>query len=317
MRNAFAKQLTTIAELDPRIVFLSGDIGNRLFDNFKSKFPNRFYNCGVAEANMNSVAAGLALGGLKPITYTITPFNTTRCLEQIKIDICYHNLPVIFVGVGGGLSYANLGSTHHSCEDLAFLRSIPNLTILCPADPFQVQVLLEKATKLSGPIYIRIGKKGEPVLTDKSEPVEIGKAQTIVQGNSVVILTIGNTLELAINVKENLQQKGIFPSLINIHTLKPFDASLVKKLTKNHSLVVTIEEHSLLGGLFSTVAEQVALQRIEGLTLLPFGTKDIFPQKTGSQEYLRGLFGLTCDNIINQIEATWKETNVHRSSYSH
>src|SRR5262249_3895225 len=126
MRNAFADEITALADADPRIVLLSGDIGNRLFDKFRERFPQRFYNCGVAEANMIGLAAGLALGGLRPVAYTITPFITTRCLEQIRVDICYHDVPVVIVGVGGGLSYASLGPTHHSCEDIALLRSLPN-----------------------------------------------------------------------------------------------------------------------------------------------------------------------------------------------
>ena len=134
MRNAFSSEMTELAKTNERIVLLSGDIGNKLFDPFKALFPNRFFNCGVAEANMTSMAAGMALGGLIPVTYTITPFNTYRCLEQIRVDLCYHNLPVTIVGVGAGLSYASLGATHHSCEDIAILRSLPNMTVVCPGD---------------------------------------------------------------------------------------------------------------------------------------------------------------------------------------
>src|SRR5258708_2932501 len=134
MRNAFAAVITELAEQDKRVVLLSGDIGNRLFDKFKSKFPDRFFNCGVAEANMTGMAAGMALCGLRPFTYTITPFATTRAMEQIRVDVCYHNVPVTIVGTGSGLSYASLGPTHHSLEDVGMLRTLANLTIICPAD---------------------------------------------------------------------------------------------------------------------------------------------------------------------------------------
>lgn len=159
MRNAFAAEITEISATDDKIVLLSGDIGNRLFNSFKEKFSNRFYNCGVAEANMTSMAAGMAACGLKPVTYTITPFNTIRCLEQIRVDVCYHNLPVVIVGVGSGLSYANLGATHHSCEDIALLRVLPNMTVICPADAVEVRLALRAALNYGRPVYIRLGKK--------------------------------------------------------------------------------------------------------------------------------------------------------------
>src|SRR5215467_4329085 len=143
MRNAFADELTKLGSEEPCVVMLSGDIGNRLFDKFKDRHPGRFLNCGVAEANMTGVAAGMAMCGLRPVAYTITPFVTTRCLEQIRVDVCYHNLPVTIVGVGAGLSYASLNATHHSCEDVAFLRALPNMSIVCPADPVEVRCSLK------------------------------------------------------------------------------------------------------------------------------------------------------------------------------
>ncbi|NBV34894.1 MAG: transketolase, partial [Proteobacteria bacterium] len=137
MRNSFAKVITALAHEDPSIVLLSGDIGNRLFDDFKAKCPERFYNCGVAEANMMSMAAGLASCGLRPVVYTITPFLTYRCMEQIRDDVCYHNQKVVIVGTGSGLSYASLGTTHHSCEEMGMLRLLPGMTVLAPADSFE------------------------------------------------------------------------------------------------------------------------------------------------------------------------------------
>ncbi len=164
MRNAFAKKITELAKQDERVVLLSGDIGNRLFDDFKAKFPSRFYNCGVAEANMMGIAAGLAMSGLRPVCYTITPFITYRCMEQIRVDVCYHHAPVVIVGTGSGLSYASLGATHHSCEEMGMLRLLPGLTVLAPADEVEVRGALEAALKSDNPAYIRIGKKGEPVV---------------------------------------------------------------------------------------------------------------------------------------------------------
>src|SRR5438552_5228383 len=159
MRNAFADEVTKLAQGDSRLVLLSGDIGNRLFDKFKAHCPSRFYNCGVAEANMVGVAAGMAMSGLRPVCYTITPFITYRCMEQIRIDVCYHHVPVVIVGTGSGLSYASLGSTHHSCEEMGMLRLLPGLSVVAPADEVEVRGALEAALASKDPCYIRIGKK--------------------------------------------------------------------------------------------------------------------------------------------------------------
>lgn len=145
MRNAFAAEVTEIANANENVVLLSGDIGNKLFDRYKEVAPDRFFNCGIAEANMIGTAAGMAMCGLKPIVYTIVPFITTRCLEQIKIDLCYHNAPVVVVGVGGGLSYAGLGATHHSFEDIAILRVLPRMKVVCPGDPVEVRLAVRAA----------------------------------------------------------------------------------------------------------------------------------------------------------------------------
>ncbi|MCA9067944.1 MAG: transketolase family protein, partial [Planctomycetaceae bacterium] len=175
MRNAFARELLELATADSRIVLLSGDIGNRMFDNYKAAFPNRFYNCGVAEANMMGIASGLALSGMRPVVYTIVPFVTTRCLEQIRVDVCYHQAPVVIVGVGGGLSYASLGATHHSCEDIAHLRVLPEMTVICPGDSIEVRLALRAAVAHPGPVYLRLGKKGEPIIHESPPAFEIGK----------------------------------------------------------------------------------------------------------------------------------------------
>ncbi|MBD3308677.1 transketolase, partial [candidate division KSB3 bacterium] len=189
MRNAFAAELTSLAADNRQIILLSGDIGNRLFNDYKAQFPDRFFNCGVAEANMTSMAAGMALCGLRPITYTITPFATTRCLEQIRVDICYHNVPVIIAGVGGGLSYAGLGATHHSCEDIGFLRMLPNMTVICPGDAWEVRLALRAAVQHTGPVYLRIGKKGEPVVHSQAPEFTIGKGIVVQEGTEICLLS--------------------------------------------------------------------------------------------------------------------------------
>ena len=301
MRNAFANEVTHLAALDPSIVLLSGDIGNRLFDPFKTQFASRFYNCGVAEANMASMAAGMAMCGLRPITYTITPFNTTRCLEQIRDDICYHNVPVLIVGTGAGLSYASLGCTHHSCEDISFLRSIPNMTVLCPGDSMELRCLLKLALKARGPVYMRIGKTNEPVVHLKIPDLEIGKGYLMQEGKDLCILSTGNMLPIALETANLLKNQGKEAMIISMHTVKPLDRELLASLCQKFALLVTLEEHSLIGGLGSSIAEWMSDQEMLFTRLIRFGTQDLFPHSIGSQKYTREYFGLTAPKIASTI----------------
>jgi transketolase C-terminal domain/subunit len=202
-------RMTNMASEDKRIVLLSGDIGNRLFDDYKGHAPDRFVNCGIAEANMIGVASGMAMCGLRPIAYTITPFITARCYEQIKVDVCYHNLPVIIVGVGGGLSYAELLSTHHSCDDIALLRILPNMTVICPSDSHEVRAALRAAVAHGGPVYIRLGKKNEPLIHDSQPEFTIGKGIVIREGTDVCMLSTGNLMPLALETAAMFGDDGI------------------------------------------------------------------------------------------------------------
>ncbi len=302
MRNAFADELTKLAAEDDRLVLLSGDIGNRLFDPFKAQHSERFFNCGVAEANMTGVAAGMATCGLRPITYTITPFATTRCLEQIRVDICYHNVPVIIVGVGGGLSYASLGSTHHSCEDIAFLRALPNMTVICPADALEVRAALHAAIAHNGPVYMRLGKKNEPAVYESQPDLELGQGKVIRDGNDVCILATGNILPVVVEASKVLATTmKIDARVINFHTVKPLDAPLLRDVFSTFRVVVTVEEHSLIGGLGGAVAEWMADTNSNGSRLLRFGTPDAFLHEAGSQGYLRSVCGLTSVKLADGI----------------
>ena len=300
MRNAFAAELALLASEDERIVLLSGDIGNRLFNDYKARFPERFFNCGVAEANMTSMAAGMALCGLRPITYTITPFATTRCLEQIKIDVCYHNVPVIIVGVGGGLSYAGLGATHHSCDDIAFLRTLPNMTVICPGDTWEVRLALRAALKHDGPVYIRLGKKGEPVVHEQAPEFVIGKGIVIREGDNVCLLSTGNMLPIAVQASEELDSRGVSAQVVSFHTVKPLDENLLSKAFSKFTTVVTVEEHSILGGLGGSVAEWLVDRPSQKANLLRIGIKDAFLHGTGGQDYARESLGLTPKNIAEK-----------------
>jgi len=302
MRNAFADELTKLGNEDSRVVMLSGDIGNRLFDKFKDKHPSRFFNCGVAEANMMGVAAGMAMNGLRPVAYTITPFVTTRCLEQIRTDVCYHEAPVTIVAVGAGLAYSGLGPTHHACEDISFLRSIPNMVVICPGDAFEVRGALRAAMQQDGPVYIRMGKKGEPVV--HKGPIadfKIGKAITIAEGSDVCLLSTGNMLPEAIEAAHKLKDKGISAEVVSFHTVKPLDEEKLKQAFARFKLVATIEEHSLIGGFGAAVSEWLVDSETSARKFLRFGTPDAFFKKSGEQEYAREVLGLTGHQIADKI----------------
>ena len=303
MRNAFAAEITAISQEDPRVVLLSGDIGNRLFDKFRAQSPERFMNCGVAEANMMGLASGLAMSGLRPVTYTITPFTTTRCFEQIRVDVCYHEVPVIIVGTGSGLSYAGLGPTHHSCEDIALLRSLPGMTVLCPADSWELKALLRAAVKHNGPVYMRIGKKGEPAVHDCLPELEIGKGLVLEKGSDVCLLSTGNMLPEVVAAAAQLKSQGISPQVVSMHTVKPLDEELLSSVFAEFDVVATVEEHSLIGGLGGAVAEWVVDQPwTPRAKLLRFGCEDMFLHESMEQEHARERFGLTASNIADKCQ---------------
>lgn len=301
MRNAFADAITTLGDEYPELVMLAGDIGNRLFDKFKDKYPERFYNCGVAEANMTGLAAGLASCGLRPITYTITPFNTVRCLEQIRLDICYPNLPVIVVGTGAGLSYASLGATHHSMEDIAILRTLPNMHVVCPADPMEVREAVRDALRLARPTYIRLGKKGEPRIHAQPPAFRIGEGITVRNGDDVVLLSVGNMIAPALECAERLQAQGVSAQVVSMHTVKPLDEALLASSFAQRKLVVVIEEHSHIAGAGSAVLEWGHARRLNLDKLLCFAGPDRFLSGCGEQEEAREALGLTAEHISQQI----------------
>ena len=301
MRNAFAAEITALAQDDPRVVLLSGDIGNRLFDTFKDRHPDRFYNCGVAEANMIGLAAGLAMNGLRRVAYTITPFITTRCLEQIRVDVCYHDVSVTIVGVGAGLAYASLGPTHHSCEDIAFLRALPNMAVLAPGDPVEVRLGLREAVQRGHGTYMRLGKKGEAVIHKTPLEFEIGKAITVREGGEVCLLSTGNMLPEVIETAEKLHHAGIGAQVASFHTVKPLDTEYLQKAFRKFTLVVTAEEHSLIGGFGAAVAEWLSEQPPQRAAIMRFGTADMFHHESGEQEHARHCFGLTAGQMAEKI----------------
>ena len=302
MRNAFAEEMTKVAATDKRVVVLSGDIGNRLFDKLRVVDAARFYNCGVAEANMMGVAAGMALSGLRPFVYTITPFTTTRCFEQIRVDVCYHHVPVVIVGTGSGLSYSELGPTHHSLEDMAILRTLPGMRVLAPCDSSELRACLHEVLKDDHPTYIRIGKKGEADIHKSVPDLKLGQAFVIRPGTDVALLCAGNMMAETLKTADQLAAQGISAEVVSFHTVKPLDGEYLQAAGRRFKLLVTVEEHSRIGGFGSAVAEWRMVQP-EHIRQLSFGTDDEFMHEIGSQAYARKKYGLTADNMAGRIAA--------------
>ena len=300
MRNAFADEITKIAIEDERLVLLSGDIGNKLFDKYKDAAPKRFYNCGIAEGNMMSVAAGLSLSGLRSIVYTITPFTTTRCFEQIRVDVCYHKAPVIIVGTGAGLSYADLGPTHHSLEDMAILRTLPEMSVIAPCDSNELRQALRAALKIDTPVYIRIGKKGEPDIHSNITNFKIGKSIIVKNGKDITLISSGTIISEVLEAAKKLEEKGISVEVVSMHTIKPLDEEYLLNASNKFKMIITIEEHGKIGGLGGAVSEWKSNNDNNVIHQI-FGTPDEFMHEVGSQEYAREKYGLVANNIANKV----------------
>lgn len=304
MRNAFAQCMTEVAGEDPKVFLMMADIGNRLFNDFQARHGERFLNCGIAEANMISMASGLASGGFKPVCYTIAPFVTARCYEQIRVDVGYHESNVVIVGTGSGLSYASLGATHHGFDDIAIMRAIPGIDIFAPCDANDVHGCLRAALASPRPAYIRIGKKREPQMLAEIPKVEIGKFAPYRPGTDVCILNCGTTLPACVTAAEALEANGISSAVVQCSSTKPLDTEFLREAFSSYQLVLTVEEHSLIGGLGSAVAEFIVDEDLRtGAPLLRLGIPDEFIHQTGSQEYARKKCGLDADSIANSVIA--------------
>lgn len=303
MRDAFATELTELAGSDPRIVLLMGDIGNHMFDHFKELYPNRFFNCGIAEANMISVAAGLAMSGFRPFVYTFSAFDIARSFEQVRVDLAFQNLPVTIIGLGGGLTYSSLGPTHYICEDLAITRALPNMTVVCPADAIETRLAVRAAPELGGPVYIRIGKKKEPLIHENLPEFVIGKGLLIHEGREICILGNGTLMPNILAAADLLQNTGLNPTVIHFHTLKPLDTHLLDKVFSEYSLIITIEEHSLIGGLGSAVGEWLVDQPFcQKGQLMRIGIPDDYLYDARNQDSARDYYGLSPGKLAETIK---------------
>jgi len=284
MRDAFIKELSLLAEARPEIVLITGDLGFGVLDDFAKRFPDQFVNAGVAEQNMTAIACGMALEGRQVYTYSIANFTTLRCLEQIRNDVCYHDADVKLVAVGGGFSYGPLGMSHFATEDMAILRSLPNMRVVAPTDPWEAAALTRQIAAQKGPTYLRLDK-GKAGLAPTQ--TLLGKARVIRDGKDLTLIAAGAILREAVSAAALLEKQGVSVRVLAIHTLKPIDAQALIAAARQTGGIVTVEEHTVLGGLGGAVAETLLEAGAPPRVFRRIGLTDRFPTVVGDQDYLR------------------------------
>ncbi|HLF18657.1 MAG TPA: transketolase C-terminal domain-containing protein [Candidatus Omnitrophota bacterium] len=302
MRKTCLDMVYQLAKQDERIFFIGSDPGVDTLKQFKKEMPERFIIEGVSEANLVSVAAGLALEGKIVYANTIATFLSRRCFEQIVLDAGLHKTNVRLIANGGGLVYAPLGPTHLAIDDLAILRAVPNMTIVAVADADEMRRLMPQTVDYPGPIYIRLAKGFDPIVTNDDAPFQIGKAIVRGQGRDALIITTGITLRLALEAVGNLKEDGLDATILHMHTVKPFDREALLKHAKDIPIIISVEEHNVIGGLGSAVAEAIAEANFEQPKKFKrIGIQDVFPDRYGSQDSLMEYLGISPEAIVQSI----------------
>jgi len=302
MRNEFIKTLINCAKNNDNIYLLTGDLGFSFLERFQEIFPERFYNVGVAESNMAGIAAGLALSRKIVFIYSIAPFVSMRCFEQIRNDICMQNLNVRIIGVGGGFGYGTAGSTHHSIEDIAIMRVLPNMTVICPSDPLETFYAIEQSIEYKGPIYFRLGIGGEPSIHKSIKNFKISKGIIVEEGNDISIISTGSMLKISKDVSNLLRNSGISVRVISMHTIKPIDMELLKDTVNKVNSIFTIEEHNIIGGIGSAIAEILSESEYGKKVLFKrFGVQDVFIKEVGDRDFLLEKCSLNTKFIVEKI----------------
>lgn len=300
MRDTFVKTLIEIAKEDKNVNLITGDLGFGVLKPYWEQLPEQFINAGIAEQNMTGIAAGMACEGKTVYTYSIGNFPTLRCLEQIRNDCAYHNANVKVVCVGGGFVYGSLGMSHHATEDIAIMRSLPDVVVMAPGDLVEAEEATKAINKHNGTCYLRLGRGGEKRIHDKITNFEIGKAIKIKDGNKVAIFSTGGILDQAMLATEKLNEYGISTALYSFPTVKPIDKNTILELAKKCDVIVTVEEHNIVAGFGSAVAE-VMVEEVTRARLIKIGLNDTYSTIVGSQEYLRETYGISSENIIQRV----------------
>ena len=302
MRETCLDQVYALAKNDPRIVFVGSDLGVGTLRKFKDEMPDRFYMEGISEMHLIGMSAGLALEGSIVYANTISTFITRRCFEQVAVDVCLHNLNVRLIGNGGGLVYAPLGPTHLAIEDISIFRALPNMTIVAVADAEEMKRLMPQTVDHKGPIYIRLAKGYDPVVTSDAVPFRIGKGLTMRAGGDALLVTTGITLKVAQEAAQKLAAEGVQCAILHMPTIKPFDLEQLLDLAAPVRAVVPIEENTVIGGLGSAVAEAIAEACYSpGKKFKRIGIPDVFPDKYGSQANLMDYLKINADAAVSTV----------------
>lgn len=300
MRDTFVRTLIALAKENPNIELITGDLGFGVLKPFWERLPDQFINAGIAEQNMTSAAAGMALEGKTVFTYSIGNFPTLRCLEQIRNDCAYHGANVKIVCVGGGFVYGSLGMSHHATEDIAVMRALPGVAVLCPGDLVEAEEATKAIAKYPGTCYLRLGRGGEKRIHDHIDNFEIGKAIKIHDGEKIAIFSTGAIFEEVADAEAILAEHDIYPAVYTFPTVKPIDRAAIVRCAADFDMIVTVEEHNIVGGFGSAVAEVLA-ELPERARLLRIGIHDTYSSIVGSQKYLRSQFGLNSGGIATQV----------------
>jgi len=307
VRKTCLEEIYKLAKKDKRVLFFGSDLGAGTLEQFKKEMPDRYFMEGISEANIIGMISGLAMNGKIPYLNGIAVFLTRRCHEQVLLDAAMNNLKIRLIGNGGGFVYAPLGSTHIAFEDIAIMRAIPNMTIIAPCDADEMRRLIPQTLEYNGPIYIRLAKGGDPIVSSPENPFEIGKAIKMKEGKDILIITTGITLKLALDASNILKDNGIDSGVLHIHTVKPIDKEAIIEEANKVKVIVTVEEHTITGGLGSAVAEVISCANFsESKRFSMIGLPDIFPEKYGSQNSLMEFYGITTDNIVSKAISLFK-----------
>ena len=301
MRDIFVKQLTEIAKINPKIFLITGDLGFGVLDRFSKDFPKQYLNAGVAEQNMTGLAAGLALEGRVVFTYSIGNFPTLRCLEHIRNDVCYHQADVKIVSIGGGFGYGSLGFSHHATEDLTLMRVLPEMTVVAPGDNWEVVEATKALVQTKGPAYLRLDKATAGDTSQPGENFTLGKARKLREGTDITLISTGGSLEVALHSADLLGKKGIGCRVLSMHTLKPLDCQSIFDAARETGGILTVEEHSVLGGLGGAVAETCLEEGVIPNKFYRVGLRDGFTTVVGSQHYLRHEYHLDEGFIVEKV----------------
>ena len=303
MRKASLNFVYQLAQKDPRVVFIGSDLGSGTLNEMKSNMPERFFMEGVAEQHIIGMSAGLALEGFIPYVNTIATFLTRRCFEQIAIDLCLHDLPVRLIANGGGLVYAPLGPTHLAVEDIAILRTLPNMTIVAPCDADEMERLMSCTLNWPHPIYIRLGKGGDKVISQSHHKFEIGKSIILKESSKAMFISTGVMTQLALEASEVLKEQGYNCGVMHMHTIKPLDTEALKFWGPKLKSIISIEEHSIIGGLGSSILEffsDVIPEHTHKIKRI--GLPDSFANKYGTQESLLNYMGINVNLLVNKMK---------------